>query len=113
MHFRHRAVDSFFSLEPYEFKILNIESKRAWQSIGKVKYGPTTNEKESLKHRRSIYVIKDLKKGDYINEKNIKIIRPSLGLHPKYFNKIIGKKVTQDIQKNTPLSSSHIDSNID
>ncbi len=103
------AVDSFFSLEPYEFKILNIESKRAWQSIGKVKYGPTTNEKESLKHRRSIYVTEDLKKGDVINIENIKIIRPSAGLEPKYFEKIIGIRLIKDIKKNSPLDFSYIE----
>ena len=86
------AVDSAFSLEPNEFKLLCTEGDRALKSIGKVRYGSSDNEKNSLKFRRSIYISKDVKKGEKITDNNIKIIRPSYGLEPKLYDNIIGKK---------------------
>ena len=70
------GVDSAFSLEPREMKQLVVESKRAWQSIGKISYGPTESEKSSLNFRRSIYSSKKIKKGEKIDDSNIKIIKP-------------------------------------
>lgn len=102
------AVDSKFSLEPYEFKILNEEIFNTWQSLGKIKYGPTKDEHNSLKYRRSIYVVKDLKKGDKITKENIKVVRPNLGLDPKHYDKIIGKKIIKNIKKNSPLSFKNL-----
>ena len=67
------GVDSAFSMEPEEMKQLVIESERAWQSLGKVTYGPTDAEKRALKHRRSLYVAEDMKKGDVLTEKNLRI----------------------------------------
>ncbi len=102
------AVDSKFSLDYQEFKNLIKESKRVAQSMGGIKYGYTNNEIESLKYRRSIYVIKDIKKGDKINKKNIKIIRPNLGELPKHFNYMLGKKVLKNFKKNTPIKKKHV-----
>ena len=56
------GVDSAFSMEPEEMKSLVVETERAWQSLGKVTYGPTESEKGSLELRRSIYITKDIKK---------------------------------------------------
>lgn len=97
------GVDSAFSLEPDEMQQLVIETERAWQSLGKVTYGPTEAEKESLKFRRSLYIAKDMKKGDVLNEKNLRIVRPGLGLPPKYYEVILGRKVNRDVKKGTPV----------
>ncbi|MCG9912318.1 MAG: pseudaminic acid synthase [Flavobacteriales bacterium] len=97
------GVDSAFSLEPHELKSLVIETERAWQSIGKVSYNPTEKELKSLQFKRSIYFSEDLKQGDIITRKNIKVIRPALGVKPKYYEEILGKKVTRDISKGTPV----------
>ena len=102
------SVDSFFSLEPDEFKSLVTESKRAFQSLGKIFYGPTVNEKKSLKFRRSIYITKNVKKNEKITDENIKVIRPSKGLEPKYYNKILNKRFKKNVKKNFPLNWSHI-----
>ncbi len=101
------AVDSKFSLEPDEFKLLNIETLRAWQSIGKIKYGPTKSEMPSLKHRRSIYLVNDLNKGDKIKKEDIKVVRPSTGLEPIYYEKIINKTVNRNLKKNSPLKKKY------
>lgn len=99
------GVDSVFSLEPKELRELVLESKRAWQALGKISYGPTTSsEKQSLKLRRSIYITENLNKGETLNEKNLRIIRPGLGLPPKYYNVILGKKINRNAEKGTPLS---------
>ncbi|MCG3085210.1 pseudaminic acid synthase [Anoxybacillus sp. LAT_35] len=98
------GVDSAFSMEPDEMKALVIETERAWQALGEVKYGPTEKEKSSLKFRRSVYVAKDIKAGEKFTKENIRVIRPGYGLEPKYFEKIIGLTAKQDLKAGTPLS---------
>jgi pseudaminic acid synthase len=97
------GVDSAYSLEPKEFKELVIESERAWQSLGQIKYGPTNAELNSLRYRRSIYISSDIKKGEKISKNNIKCIRPGLGLPPKFYDLLIGKSVNQDLLAGTAL----------
>jgi pseudaminic acid synthase len=98
------GVDSAFSMEPSEMKSLVIEAERAWQSLGKVTYGPTDNEKASLKHRRSLYITKDMKAGDILTGENLRAIRPGCGLSPKYYDVLLGKQVNQNVKKGTPVS---------
>ena len=93
------GVDAAFSMEPKEMKNLVKEAKRAWQSLGKITYEPTEKEKKSMKFRRSIYVSKDMKKGDVFNKENVKIVRPGFGLHPRYIDDLLGKKVSCDVKK--------------
>ena len=100
------GVDSTFSLEPSEFNSLVIETKRAWQSLGKISYGANNAEKNSKIFRRSIYISEDTKKGDVLTAKNLRCVRPGMGLSPKYFDILIGKRVNQDIKKGTPMSWS-------
>ena len=98
------GVDSAFSLEPDEMKLLVEESERAWLSIGRVNYDLSQAEKKSRIFQRSIYISQDLKKGDILNKKNLRIIRPGYGLSPKYYEDLIDVKVNQDIKKGTPFS---------
>ncbi|MDO7788274.1 pseudaminic acid synthase [Desulforamulus aquiferis] len=98
------GVDAAFSLEPDEMKILVDETKRAWQALGEVTYGPTVKEKDSLSLRRSLYITEDIQKGECLTKYNLRAIRPGLGLSPKYYDLLIGKKVNQDVKKGTPLS---------
>ena len=97
------GVDSAFSMEPEEMKQLVIEAERAWQSLGKVTYGPTETEKGSLKFRRSLYIAEDMKKGDVLNKDNLRIVRPGLGLPPKYYEVVLGRKVNRDVKKGMPV----------
>ena len=98
------GVDSAFSLEPHELKLLVEETKRAWESLGQVTYGPTEAEKKSLVFRRSIYAVEDIQPGEVLNEKKIRIIRPGLGLKPSLYHKLIGKKISINIKKGEPLT---------
>lgn len=98
------GVDSTFSLEPEEMASLVVETKRAWQALGHVSYGPTSKEKKSLEYRRSLYVVKEMTAGDIFTAENVRAIRPGFGLSPKYLETIFGKKCNQDLNIGTPLS---------
>jgi N-acetylneuraminate synthase len=98
------GVDSVFSLEPDEMQSLVVETKRAWQALGCVSYGPTETEKKSLQYRRSLYVAEHMRAGEFFSTANLRAIRPGLGLPPKYFDIVVGKKVSKDVSKGTPLS---------
>lgn len=98
------GVDSAFSLEPDEFRMLVIETERAHQALGYVQYGIQDAEKKSLNFKRSVYVVEDIPAGGVFTEKNIRIIRPGDGLHPRYFSMILGKPAHRALKRGTPLS---------
>ena len=98
------GVDASFSLEPHELEALVTETKRAWQSLGKVQYGPSDAEKSSGKYRRSLYVTQDMKAGEILTKENLRVIRPGYGLPPKYYDIVLGKTVVRDVEKGTPVS---------
>jgi pseudaminic acid synthase len=98
------GVDSSFSLEPEEMGQLVVESRRAWESLGHVQYGPTGAERNSLQFRRSLYVVQDLQPGDELTMQNVRAIRPGLGLPPKHLDEILGCKVNKPVTRGTPLS---------
>lgn len=98
------GVDSAFSMEPEEMQQLVIESERAWQSLGRIQYGSTVAEKESLKFRRSLYISQDMNIGDVFTPNNLRIVRPGFGLAPKYYTKILGKTIQRNARKGTPVS---------
>lgn len=102
------AVDSAFSLEPNEMKALKIESCRAWEALGEIKFGPTPSEIPSMKGRRSLYVTSDIKRGQTFDQSNVKSIRPSNGLPTKYAEVFWGKTAAQDIDAGTPLEWRHL-----
>lgn len=98
------AVDAAFSLEPDELKMLVEEAKRAYLALGDVHFGLTDSETKAVEFKRSVYVSKDIKKGETFSPDNIRIIRPGFGLEPKYYDLVLGKKAKEDIKKGTPLS---------
>lgn len=98
------GVDSAFSMEPVEMKSLVTETERAWQSLGKITYGPTEKERASMIFRRSLYVVEDINAGDKITERNVKSIRPGYGLPPKYLDVVVGKRVSHNVFRGTPVN---------
>jgi pseudaminic acid synthase len=102
------GVDSTFSLEPAEFKMLRIETERAWQSLGSVVYGGTSDEAKSRVFRRSLYISCDVREGDRLTPENLRAVRPGLGLPPRFADVIMGKRVNRDLPAGTPLSWEHI-----
>jgi N-acetylneuraminate synthase len=98
------GVDSAFSAEPGEMRALVTETERAWQAIGRITYGATQSEEKSKAFRRSIYVTEDLKEGDTLTRSNLRTIRPGLGLPPKFYDQLIGRKVRKAVKRGTPMS---------
>lgn len=106
------GVDSAFSMEPSEMAQLVRECEAASLALGEIKYGPTPAEEKSLVFRRSIYVAKDIKAGDKFTNENIRIIRPSKGLHPRYFDFLIGKICKNNLSKGAPINIETVVSEI-
>jgi len=104
------GVDSSFSMEPDEFKKMVQDCRDVYSSLGKVNY--IQPEKNKFR-KRSIFVFNDIKKGELLTKDNIKVVRPGNGLHPRYFNVILGKKVSQDLKKGQPLLKEDLIVNID
>lgn len=100
------GVDSKFSLEPHELKLLCQESHRAWQSIGSIHYGPTVSETSSMQFRRSIYASKSIKVGDIFSNDNIRVVRPGYGAPPVYFNQLLGQKARKNYSFGSPITMS-------
>lgn len=98
------GIDSAFSLEPEELQALVAETKRAWQAMGSISYGPNEGEKPSLAYRRSLYVVKDMKSGDVFTQDNVRAIRPGYGLPPKYIDIVLGRISAIAIRKGTPVN---------
>lgn len=98
------GVDAAFSLEPQEMKMLVEDSKRAWQALGQISYGPTDPEKESKQLRRSLYIADDMQAGDALTPQKLRRIRPGYGLSPKYYDMLLRKKIKQKAAKGTPLT---------
>lgn len=100
--------DDFFSMEPEDLKDLSETLESTWKAIGKVNYGLSSSEKGNVKFRKSIYFIKDIKCGETITRDHIKCVRPGYGIKPRYFNKLIGKKVTKDVDAFSPVEEEII-----
>lgn len=98
------GVDSSFSMEPEEFKMLRVETERAWQSLGSIRYGGTAAEAGSRIFRRSLYIAKDIAEGDELTPENLRIVRPGYGLLPKFFEQMLGKKVNRSATAGTPVT---------
>jgi N-acetylneuraminate synthase len=98
------GVDSAFSMEPDEMRALVVETERAWQALGDVRYGPTQAEQKSLAFRRSLYIVADLNAGDVLTLQNLRAIRPGFGLAPKFLDAVLGRKVRAHVKKGTPLA---------
>ena len=98
-----KGPDSEFSIEPDQLNSLCIKCKSAWEALGSAGYERKPVEKDNIKFRRSIYVVRDIDSGEALTKENIRRIRPGYGLPPKYFNELIGKRVKSRIEKGTPL----------
>jgi N-acetylneuraminate synthase len=98
------GVDSTFSMEPDEMHSLVVDSERAWQSLGAVRYGPTEAERKSLVYRRSLYVTQDIEAGGVLTRANVRSIRPGKGLEPKYLELVLGRRTKAAVKRGTPLS---------
>lgn len=98
------GVDSAFSMEPEEFKLLRCETERAWASLGQTTYGGSQAEEKSKAFRRSIYVAVPVKAGVALRAEHLRIVRPGFGLAPKFYDTVLGKRASRDLSPGTPLA---------
>ena len=96
--------DDSFSLESNELTELCVGAKTAWEALGQVDYGRKSSEQDNAKFRRSLYFVKDIKKGEVITSEHIKSIRPGYGIKPKYIDNVVGKKATISAKRGTPVT---------
>lgn len=101
--------DSAFSMEIHEFSDMVKDVKNARAIRGKATYALTESERASTVFRRSLFAVRDIKKGDYFTIENIRSIRPGIGVKPKQISRFIGHKSANDIAFGTPLKLDQID----
>ncbi len=99
-----KSPDSPFSLEPEELQTLCVDVENAWKALGKGSFEQKEVERLTKDHRRSVYFASNLKKGDIIRKEDIRRIRPGYGLAPKFFDEIVGKRVSADVDFGTATS---------
>lgn len=100
--------DSVFSMNPEEFSSMVRDIRQVQKAIGTVSYGPTEQEASNIVFRRSIFCVKDIKKGEEITTENIRIIRPGYGMEPKYYEEVLGQRALRDIKRGTPMELSMV-----
>jgi len=96
--------DSAFSLEPHEFREMVDAIRVAEKALGKVTYKIGEREAASRVFRRSLFVVKDMKKGEMFTHENMRSIRPGHGLPPKFLKEVLGRRAARDLDRGTPLS---------
>jgi len=106
------SPDSTFSLEPDEFKSIIRAIRTAEKALGEVNYEVTEQEAKSRVFRRSLFVVKDMKAGETFTEENVRSIRPGYGLAPKYLKEVLGRAVTEDVSRGTPVTWGLMSSDI-
>jgi len=98
------GVDSFFSLEPKEFKDMVTSIREVEKALGKASYKLTKEMKKSRDFKRSLFITENVKAGEVLTQQNVRSIRPGCGLPPKYLKDALGKKAKKSIKKGTPLN---------
>ncbi len=101
--------DASFSLDPIGMKSLVQSVRDVESALGQVNYTLTDKMKSIRDFSRSLFIVKDIKKGELLTAENIKSIRPGFGLHPKYYNVVLGQKAKVDLTKGTPLNFNVIE----
>ena len=104
-----KGPDSEFSIEPAELEQLKTETTAAWSALGTKSFKRQAVEEASKAHRRSIYFKRDLAAGHVITKADIQCIRPNLGLEPKYFDELLGKRLKKQVEFASPTSWEHFE----
>ena len=100
------GVDSQFSADEKEFCLMVREIENVWQAMGKPTLELSEAEQNSLMFKRSIYACKHIKKGEVFSKSNLRVVRPGYGLHPRYFEEIIGKTCIKELEPGDRLDDS-------
>ena len=100
--------DAAFSMEPEEFAAMVRDIRTAEAAVGTVQYGPTEEETDNLRFRKSIFAVKDILPGDVFTKENVRVIRPADGMHPRYYEDVLGRVAATEIKAGNPLREENI-----
>ena len=103
------GVDSAFSMEPAEFKMMVEEIRNTEAALGTVNYELNEKKKAARQFARSLYVVKDIAAGEVFTSEHVRSIRPGYGLAPKYLKQVLGKSARRSIQRGSPLESRYFE----
>lgn len=103
------GVDSAFSMEPEEFRKMVDEIRIVEKAVGRVTYDLSDKQKREREHARSLFIAKDMKKGEIFDENNLRSVRPGDGLHTRYYEELLGKRVNRDVKLGTPMAWDLVD----
>ncbi len=104
--------DASFSMEPHDFKQMVKQVREAEIALGEVSYELSEKTKKSRGFSRSLYIAEDIKKGEVLNEQNLRSVRPGFGLHPKYLPSLLGKTVNRDLEKGDPFQLDYVNESL-
>ncbi len=105
---KYETADSSFSLEPYEFAEMVKAVRRATAAVGEVTYGACSADQNNRRFRRSLFVVNDVQPGEKLTKENVRSIRPGDGLEPIHLQAVLGRVVSEPIERGTPLQWRHI-----
>jgi pseudaminic acid synthase len=100
--------DAGFSLEPQEFQTMVRDIRNAEAALGSPQRAVEEGERENIVFRRSIFVVRDIRKGEKFSKDNIRVIRPGQGLSPVHYESTLGRESRMDLERGTPLERGHI-----
>lgn len=99
-----KGPDHPHSMEPQEFRFMVDSIREVERAMGSTRKEVVAEEGETVYvQRRCLYAKQDLKKGHIMTSEDIDILRPALGIPPKFKPMIIGKECKEDIVKGQPL----------
>ena len=107
------SPDVSFSLDEGEFKEMVDSVRLAEKALGQVSFELTEKQKQGRSFSRSLYISKDIKKGEYFTEENLRSVRPGFGLHPKFYDEILGKRAKTNLEKGDRLKLNNIEQHED
>lgn len=103
------GADAAFSMEPEEFREMVEDIRRIEKALGRAAYDLTTKQKQTRVYSRSLFVAEDMKAGEIFTPENLRSVRPGCGLHTRYYEEILGKKITRDARMGTPMKWDLVD----
>lgn len=100
--------DDSFSLDPDQFAALCAGARTAWQAVGQVDYGRKSSEAGNVQFRRSLYFVQELRAGQVVTADAVRSVRPGYGMAPKHLEQVIGRAVTRDVARNSPVRPADV-----
>ncbi len=104
-----KSPDAVFSMEPHEFKTMVRKIRETEAAMGRITYELSEKALSNRRFSRSLFIVRDIKKGDSLTTENLRSIRPAGGLAPVYIDKLLGKVVNRDIERGTPMKMEYVD----